>query len=191
MRDNTPVIVMDEAVEIYLNLFKNYFIETGQLYSDMIKRPILLINSTPDATEGTVQILSRQNVLPSVIVEENLASYRVAENLKARYGSQQNKIICLKDILRVNSIEDLIPFEAFGESCGKILIDTFGADFVLRSSIPFLDQITPTATNNIPADLRVQLARNLSAWVMRNQKDRRIKSASKAWLKLFEAIYQK
>lgn len=191
LKDSLPLIVMDEAVEIYLILFKNYLIEMGQISSAMIKRPLVIITSGPDGADGTCRILKRQKVIARVLVEENIATYKVAQALRDSYGADQDKIIDLKANFRADSIEDLIPLEVFGASCGDMLVRAFGPDFVLHENIPFLEQLNSNANKNtLPANYRVIIAKNVAEFILQNIKDKNIKLASKSWQKLFDLIYK-
>ncbi len=189
LKDGTPIIVMDNAVEVYLNLFKNYLLENGELNSKLLKKPLIIIPSSPSATEGMAQIFARQKVLPYVLVEESLETYKVAEKLKSTYGELSNKILVLKDIFRAGSIEDLIPQELLYESAKDYLEAVFGNGFKINVNIPVLEQVESLAkTYQLPSDFRERLANNFASFVMANLKDKRIKTASKTWLKLFDYI---
>ncbi len=190
LRDSAPLIVMDAAVEMYLNCFKNFLIDTQQIGSDMVRTPLLVLNSTPDGVEGTAQILARQNVLPCVLAEENFATYNLVPRLKKSYGAQSDKVIVLKDAFGINSIEDLIPYDVFANACGNLLVDAFGADFVLRPNLPFLEQLSVAETQKtLPADFRAQLATKACSWLLDHSKDKNLRLASRNWSKLFDAIY--
>ena len=191
LRESTPIIVMNDAVEIYLNSFKNYLIESGQTFGDMLKKPILSILSSPDATLSTAQVLQRQNVLPLVLVEESLETYKVADNLKANYGKNKDKIIVLKDLFRASSMEDLVPTELLVDSARDYLIKVFGKNIAFNSNIPFLEQVESLSKiKSIPNDFRKHLASLFSQFLLNNYKDKRIKSASKMWFRLFETLYK-
>lgn len=190
LRDSLPVITMDAAVETYLNCFKNYFIEAGQLNSQMIKSPLIVLTSTPDGAEGTAQILAKQNILPCVIAEECYNTYKIVPRLKESFGKQSNKIIVLKECMGVNTIEDLIPSEIFNECCAQFFADNFGSDFVLRSNLPFLEQLTMAdKVKNLPNDFRAIIASKVSEYIAEHYKDKSLRSASRNWFKLFETIY--
>lgn len=190
LRDSIPLIVMDKAVEIYLTSFKNFLIEIGQLTSDMIKSPLLILNSAVDGIEGTARILEKQDVLPAVLAEENLSAYSLVPKLKESYGAQSAKVVVLKEALGVNSIEDLVPFEVFANCCGNILVDNLGADFVLRQNLPFLEQLSfaPQQKDKL-ADLRVQMADKVRVYLAAHTKDKILRTASKNWLQLLEIVY--
>jgi len=190
LKESLPLITMDPAVEIYLNCFKNYFIDTGQISSQMIKKPLLILNSTPEGVEGTAQILARQNILPCVLLEESKLEYRVLSRLRACYSQQGNKIVILKDVLGLNSVEDLIPIEILMECCGEFLHQTFGADFVLKKNLPFLEQITmETQIHNLPSNFRVLIAKKVANYIQTHAKDRIFRTVSRNWLRLYEIIY--
>lgn len=190
LKDSVPLIAMDSAVEIYLNCFKNYLIETGQLNSTMLKSPLIVLTSTPDGAEGTAQILAKQNILPCVLIEENIATYKVVPKLKLSFGAQSKKIILLKDSLGVSTIEDLIPFEVWGECCGEFFGQVFGNDFILKRNLPFLEQLTMAdKIRALPHDFRVILANKVCAYVDTHIKDRGLRGAGKSWARLFEIIY--
>ncbi len=190
LKESLPLITMDPAVEIYLNCFKNYFIDTGQISSQMIKKPLLILNSPPEGVEGTAQILARQNILPCVLLEESKLEYRVLSRLRACYSQQGNKIVILKDVLGLNSVEDLIPIEILIECCGEFLHQTFGADFVLKKNLPFLEQITmATQIHNLPSNFRVLIAKKVVNYIQTHAKDRIFRTVSRNWLRLYEIIY--
>lgn len=190
LKDSLPLITMDSAVEIYLNCFKNYFIETGQMASNMIKMPLLVLTSTPDGAEGTAQILAKQNILPCVLVEESLHTYKIVPKLKSSFGTQSNKVIVLKDILGINTIEDVIPYEIINESCKEIFAYYFGDGFEIKRNLPFLEQITMSKVlRKLPADFRTTIAQTVSAYLNAHCKDKGLRNAGKNWLHLYELIY--
>ena len=190
LRNSLPVITMDTAVENYLNCFKNYFIEAGQLNSQMIKSPLLVLTSTPDGAEGTARILEKQNILPCVIAEECYNTYKIVPKLKISFGKQSNKIVVLKECMGINTIEDLIPYDIFNECCADFFVDNFGRDFALRQNLPFLEQLTMAdKVKNLPNDFRAVIANKTCEYIAKHYKDKSLRSASRNWFKLFEIIY--
>lgn len=190
LKDSLPLIAMDSAVEVYLSCFKNYFIETGQISSEMIKMPLLVLISTPDGAEGTAQILAKQNILPCVLVEESFHTYKIVPKLKSSFGAQSNKVIVLKEIIGINTIEDLIPYEIFNESCGEMFKHYFGDGFELKRNLPFVEQISMAdVIKKLPADFRITIAKNVSSFINAHCKDKNLRGAGKNWLRLYELIY--
>ena len=190
LKDSNPVFVMDEAVQIYIDIFKNYLIETGQMSSNMLKKPLLVLTTTPAGVEGMAHILNRQNILPGIIAEEDIQTKKSLINLQSIYSAEIEKIVQIKERFGANSIEDLVPFEIFNECCGSFLVDVFGKDFVLVPTMPFLEQLdTAEKVKNLPSSFRTILANLVKEYLEQNPKHKSLKSASKVWLKLFEDLY--
>ena len=191
LKDCTPIIALSEADVLYLNMFKSYLTEINAVNQEMIKNPPVFINVAKDSLEGTAQIISNNGKLPYVLIDETENMQDVIKSLKNDLYQQQNdKVVTPKLAGNYQTLEDLIPYEYFAESCGNYLVDIFGQEFAVRTTLPFIQQLEASKRQKeLPEDYRLVMAQKICTYVEENKKKlKTLKTASKLWETLFNKI---
>ncbi len=189
LKDCTPVIVLSEVDNIYLNMMKSYLIENNMVSPELVMAPPVFITATESGVEGTAQILSKDKSLPCVYLEANGEMDSIADVLKSNvYSNQKEKIINTSNIGSFETLEDLIPYEIFAQSCGNYLVGIFGQEFAVRTSKPFIKQLEECKhVKPLPSNYRLVMAEMTVDYIERNKKKlKSLKNAARTWEKLFE-----
>lgn len=156
---------------------------------ELIKTPPVFITATESGVEGTAQILSKDKSLPCVYLEANGEQDNIADVLKSNvYSSQKEKIVSTSSIGNFETLEDLIPYEIFAQSCGNYLVGIFGQEFAVRTSQPFIKQLDKCKRlKALPTNYRQVMAEMTVDYIERNKKKlKSLKNAARTWEKLFD-----
>lgn len=189
LKDSTPLIVTTEANRLYLNFMKSYLSYVGTIKPKHIQRPVVIVKAGANGIVGTAQILTHENNLPNVYLDENGEDEKLIDMLeKGEYSKNKSKIVLPSYIGHFETLEDFIPYEIFAKACGKYLVDIFGSEFSVHLDEPLIAQFEKKKlVKPLPADYREQMAKMVVAYMEENKKQLKVlKSASKIWEKLFE-----
>lgn len=188
LRGSTPVLVASEVDRIYLNFMKNCLISFGEINENLREKPTIFVKSALNGIEGTAQVIEQDCGLPHVFFdnnEQNVAQYQM---LRAGTYKNNKKLITLNQIGNFETLEDLIPYEVFAQSCGNYLVDIYGSEFAIRTNQPFIKQLENTKrVNPLPDNYREQVAKLAVEYMEQNKRKlKSLKLASKNWGKLFD-----
>ena len=76
----------------------------------------------------------------------------------------------------VETLEDLIPYEIFAQSCGNYLVGIFGQEFAVRTSQPFIKQLDKCKRlKALPTNYRQVMAEMTVDYIERNKKKLKIR----------------
>ena len=136
--------------------------------------------------EGVIKSLGLNNFdVVIVAIGDNLESSVMAK----MYEKEANKIVTPARLGHYKTIEDLIPYEIYALSCGYYLVDIYGSEFAIKTSLPFIEQLENTKrVKPLPSDYREKMAELATKYMEKNMKQRNLKNASKLWEKLFECF---
>ena len=188
--ESTPVIVATEADKLYLNFIKAYLNMQGLIDLKYVSNPLIFVKTGQNGIEGTAQVLSKNGELPAVFLEDKGEMSILADSLKhGMYEKEANKIVTPARLGHYKTIEDLIPYEIYALSCGDYLVDIYGSEFAIKTSLPFIEQLENTKrVKPLPSDYREKMAELATKYMEKNMKQRNLKNASKLWEKLFECF---
>lgn len=192
LRDSTPVLVTNEVDKIYLNFMKNYLTTFGEMNEDLREKPTIFVKSAINGIEGTAQVIEQDCGLPYVFFDNNEQNVAPAQILRASMYKNTKKLILLNQLGNFETLEDLIPYEIFAQSCGNYLVDIFGSEFAICTTQPFIKQLEETKrVNHLPEDYREQLAKLAINYMEQNKRKLKVlKTASKIWCRLFDLFTQ-
>ena len=190
LKDTTPILVVEESDEIYLNMIKNHLLASNTLTSQIIDKNLIVIKTAKNSLIGTAQILSKNGVLPYILLDKSREGKTLNTLQSTIYKNQTSRLISPSMLGGYQTLEDIIPYEYFAEACGNYLVDILGEEFEVRVSKPFILQLEEAnLSQKLPSDYRAQMAKLINDYLNANKKKlKNYKNALKLWEDMFLKI---
>ena len=190
LNGSNAVIVMSNADQNYLNIIRNYLVSTGK-YQNFDE--VVFVATGDNGIDGVAQILGKGRGLPNVLLSADAHGEDMRKYLyKHAYSNASQKVFCLDQFGKFQTIEDVFPYEIYAYGAGNYLAGLLGDDFEIDTARPLLEQIREYATNNnlrLPVDFREELSRRVKTYIQKNYKSVKLsRNTRKLWEDLITNI---